>query len=487
MQINASSLVNYVSYIMKTLIHLTGVLLILVTACGGGGGGGGSTAASGTTVTGVAAVGAPIDGVVSLKDSLGNTKQTSTNATTGAFTLDTTSLTPPFILRAQKSNGDFLYSTSVTNGISNINPLSNVIMGAMSNTAGTGTDPNSLYQAFTTYSNKITAAALDTATASMYGKLSTSFKAKMGSTDTNPIYAPFSIGNALDKAFDSYSIVYDTQSGYMQEKDTSTIKFETFGTLGTLSGITAIGGTYTGEVQIGNNNRAIFANIASDGEVAIYVDSEYLYFGKIAKNGTVASGSGVMYKLGSNGVSAYEAQKAISSTLTAMISGSSLNLTFSASVITSPQAMTIKPYVNGTYGNSLFGSAKAFKSTTLGPFSTSDGTGTQSGTKTSYTSKIFLTEETGSNCTMTAVWTLKLADLEQSVYYITLKETAANSYTYTSPSLLSSNCTHNGKVYETVGGGVFTSTGLLTLLVDKTTKDNVNHEYAFVAAKLFTK
>ena len=85
---------------------------------------------------------------------------------------------------------------------------------------------------------------------------------------------------------------------------------------------------------------------------------------------------------------------------------------------------------------------------------------------------------------MTAVWTLKLADLEQSIYYITLKETVTNYFTYTNTSL---NCTHVGKVYETVGGGVFTSTGLLTLLVDKTTKDNVNHEYAFVAAKLFTK
>jgi len=445
----------------------------LLFSCGGGGGGGSST----STVTGVAAVGAPIDGVVSLKDSTGTTKQTTTNATTGEFSIDVTGLTPPFILRAQKSNGDFLYSVALSTGLANINPLSNVIMGAVSNTAGTGTDPNSLYQAFATRSSRISKSTVDTATSNVYSNLTTEFKAKLGSIDFDPIYATFRIGNALDKAFDAYTIVYDSNSGFFQEQDTKNITQKTFGTLGKVTKLSEVGGTYTGTVRIGSNDRTIYANIDNKGGVIIYIDPEYVLSGDLVFRSGALSGTGVMYKLNSTGLSSYSSGNAQDVSISVSIaSDTSLRVAITGQISTSPTSLTLSPSVSLTYGNNLKGAAASFAKA-VGPFDLTATHSKQTGTTRVRDSKIYLTDDTvdNVNCLVSHTWSVQLSDLEQSLYAVEFKETVRD-YIFT--------CSKSS-TRDTQGAGIFVGTGMLVLLADKASIDNVNNQYQFVVAKIF--
>lgn len=95
---------------------------LLLTACGGGSGGvGGGGSSSSSTISGTASQGDPIAGSVTLKDAKGATKTASINSSTGAYSIDVTGMTAPFILKA----GDF-YSVAGTASITNINPLTNL-------------------------------------------------------------------------------------------------------------------------------------------------------------------------------------------------------------------------------------------------------------------------------------------------------------------------------------------------------------------------
>ncbi len=85
----------------------------LLAACSGGGGGtAGASPGGAGTVTGTAATGAPIAGVVvTLKDSA-NRSATATTSATGAFSIDTSGLTPPFLLQLTTPGGRTLLSVS---------------------------------------------------------------------------------------------------------------------------------------------------------------------------------------------------------------------------------------------------------------------------------------------------------------------------------------------------------------------------------------
>lgn len=120
----------------RVLRLLTIVTSVLVAGCGGGGSGGspaddpGPTPVSGT-VSGTAAMGAPIAGaVVTLKDSA-NRAVTATTAATGAFTVDTSGLTPPFLLGLPLPGGQRLFSVSTDasrTATINITPLTDVVV-----------------------------------------------------------------------------------------------------------------------------------------------------------------------------------------------------------------------------------------------------------------------------------------------------------------------------------------------------------------------
>jgi hypothetical protein len=84
---------------------------------------------SSAQVQGVAALGMPVAGAqVSLKDSIGR-QTTATTASDGSYSLDSTGLSPPFLLQLQLKDGTLLYSASGdgnTDTTANINPLTDL-------------------------------------------------------------------------------------------------------------------------------------------------------------------------------------------------------------------------------------------------------------------------------------------------------------------------------------------------------------------------
>ena len=97
------------------------------------------------TVSGTAASGSPIAGAtVTLEDTQGNTR-TSTTGSDGSFTVDTTGLTPPFLLSVQPASGANppLYSVSADANATatiNIHPLTDLIIRSWYSTQGVAID-----------------------------------------------------------------------------------------------------------------------------------------------------------------------------------------------------------------------------------------------------------------------------------------------------------------------------------------------------------
>lgn len=89
------------SGMMKAALMIGAAMLF--AACGGGGDSpsGSSVGAASTTVSGTAAGGAPLIGTVTVKDSKGVERSKNIDlAAAGAYSIDVTGLTPPFVLRA---------------------------------------------------------------------------------------------------------------------------------------------------------------------------------------------------------------------------------------------------------------------------------------------------------------------------------------------------------------------------------------------------
>lgn len=121
------------------LLCLLTVALIL-TGCGGGGGG-----VSSQVVSGVASVGTPLAGQVTIRDAgTPAHEKTTVIGNDGSFALDVTDLKAPFVLKASGNvNGVnyTLYSFAGQPGTANINPLSNV---AVADAAGAD-DPATVF------------------------------------------------------------------------------------------------------------------------------------------------------------------------------------------------------------------------------------------------------------------------------------------------------------------------------------------------------
>jgi hypothetical protein len=108
--------------------------MFVLCACGGGGSTSSSTSGTpvvaATTISGVAAAGAPIIGFAYLKDGAGVTKGPVSIAADGSFSFDVTGLTAPFMLEAKGAAGGqsfTLDSVTTTTGTANINPLTNLV------------------------------------------------------------------------------------------------------------------------------------------------------------------------------------------------------------------------------------------------------------------------------------------------------------------------------------------------------------------------
>jgi len=102
---------------------------LILAGCGGGSGG-----LSSEVVSGTAAVGAPLSGQVSLKDSSSPALQKSTViASDGSFAIDVTGMKAPYVLQATGSADGTAYkllSFAEGAGTANINPLTDVIVAS---------------------------------------------------------------------------------------------------------------------------------------------------------------------------------------------------------------------------------------------------------------------------------------------------------------------------------------------------------------------
>ena len=167
----------------------------------GGGGGGGGVAV--TTISGVAASGAAISGVVYLKDSLGTIVGPNAIATDGSFTFTASQLsglTPPYFLEAKGSVGTesvTLYSSTTSAGTANINPLTNLAVAMAS-----GTDPATVYENSTNYADL----ALDAAIAQIQATLA-DLLVLYNAAEQNPLTGAYTADSTgLDALFDVVKI-----------------------------------------------------------------------------------------------------------------------------------------------------------------------------------------------------------------------------------------------------------------------------------------
>lgn len=127
----------------RFLFMLSGLLMVAgLSACGGGGSGGGNNNAP-SSVSGVAATGAPIAyKKIYLRDSSTLFKNMSSlTSSSGEYSFSVTGMTPPFFLKTTDSNGNDLYSVGTGSGTVNVNPLTSL---AVANAAGTG-DPRKVF------------------------------------------------------------------------------------------------------------------------------------------------------------------------------------------------------------------------------------------------------------------------------------------------------------------------------------------------------
>lgn len=125
----------------KLALALASAAVITLAGCGGGsssadtggGGGGGGGVVTTGSFTGTAAAGLPLVGTVTVKDAKGATK-TEIIGTNGAYSVDVTGMTAPFVFRAEGTAGGTTYklhsvaTAADVNGNINITPLTDLVI-----------------------------------------------------------------------------------------------------------------------------------------------------------------------------------------------------------------------------------------------------------------------------------------------------------------------------------------------------------------------
>lgn len=225
------------------------LILMLLSACSSGGGTAVPATTASTTVSGVAAAGAPIIGFAYLKDSQNNELGPVTIASDGSFSFDLTKLpsgsSAPYYLQAQGAAGGqnfVLHSVAASAGTANINPLTNLVVAQ-----ATGKDPATAFA--DTKTATATQASITAAITAMQKTLAPLLTATDASLATvNPItvsYVADPTKNKLDALFDAVSINVATSSGsstvsVTDKSGTSVIPQTTMGTAPASSSTTTI-------------------------------------------------------------------------------------------------------------------------------------------------------------------------------------------------------------------------------------------------------
>ena len=148
--------------IINMRLVLLAVLSALLFGCGGGGGS--SSAPSSTTISGTAAAGAPVVGIVTIRDSSTPVKEkTAPIDSTGKYTVDVVGMSGPFMLRAEGAVAGRHYSMysgalqSDAGGTINITPLTDLVMSNIAAQIAAN-----LFDNNANYASSITAANLQT-------------------------------------------------------------------------------------------------------------------------------------------------------------------------------------------------------------------------------------------------------------------------------------------------------------------------------------
>ncbi len=123
-------------YVFLAIMALAMAAVGLASCGGGGGGGSAGTTPPATTLGGVAAAGAPIIGMVTVKDSTAPTPQTKSTAIAadGRYSVDVAGMTAPFMVRADGRVGDREYhifsaaTEADVGGTINVTPLTDLIL-----------------------------------------------------------------------------------------------------------------------------------------------------------------------------------------------------------------------------------------------------------------------------------------------------------------------------------------------------------------------
>lgn len=181
---------------------------VVLVACGGSSG---SSTPAATTVSGVAAAGAPLIGKAWLKDSLGVVKGPIDIASDGSFSFDAAGLTAPFLIQADGTAGGqgfLLHSVATGTGTANVNPITNMVVAA----AAGGKDPATVFGSTASGSapdvaniNQTSVDAAITAIKKMLAPLLTAFSA----SDIDPlkgVYVADPTKNNLDAVFEAVKI-----------------------------------------------------------------------------------------------------------------------------------------------------------------------------------------------------------------------------------------------------------------------------------------
>ncbi len=172
----------------------------IIAGCGGGGT---SATPSATTVSGVAATGAPMSGTAYLKDSAGNPEMsTPINPQTGEFSFNVSGKMPPFMLRAGS-----LYSMSGGAGTANINPLSHLMVASMAGFGNMST-MDSFYGNPNGTTMRTMLSNMSTTRQQMRQTMGPLLNA-YGVANVDPISDPYAIGKGLDLMFDAVKMSID--------------------------------------------------------------------------------------------------------------------------------------------------------------------------------------------------------------------------------------------------------------------------------------
>lgn len=190
----------------KTVI-VAMILCLSLVGCGGGGGSNGNPGAGSQPVTlsGIAAAGAPIAGIVNVKGANGATAS-SPIGSDGTYSIDVTDLTAPYILFAEGTvNGKSIkiFSAGVAAGTVNITPVTDFILrNALAGSAET---------AFSNWTTaQVSEAALSTAETNAQAQLGPLLNGAGVSSDINLLTTPFSANHTgLDAVLDVISISYN--------------------------------------------------------------------------------------------------------------------------------------------------------------------------------------------------------------------------------------------------------------------------------------